>query len=297
MNKLFREDAPFYKGNLHMHTTNSDGQYTPEQAMALYKDRGYDFICLTDHWKSVPEQRYEGMLVLSGIEIDYLDDVQAVHIIGVGVDPDRLNCDRVAVRGQPIQAGIDMLLQAGGLAFLAHPAWSLNTLECVRDLRGLSGAEVYNTVSGPPWSADRANSSSLLDMFAANGVRFPFIAVDDTHWYQGEDCRSFIRLQAEELSREGILEALRSGRFHASQGPEIHQIELDEKRLVIRSSPASRAIFSSNLPWVAARCKEGTNVTEWVYERNPARKETFIRCELWDASGQRAWTSPMVWPD
>lgn len=297
MIKRFREDIPFFKGNLHMHTTNSDGAYAPEQAMALYKDRGYDFICLTDHWKSMPEQWYQGMLVFSGIEIDYLDDAQAVHIVGVGVDPDRLNRDRAAVRARPIQDGIDMLLQAGGLAFLAHPAWSLNTLACVRDLRGLSGAEVYNTASGPPWNANRADSTSLLDMYAANGIRFPFIAVDDAHWYHGEACRSFVRVQADALSHASILEALRLGRFYASQGPEIYQIELDEKRLVVRSSRTARAIFSSNLPWVTARCKDGTDVTEWVYERNPARKETFIRCELFDAAGQRAWTSPMVWPD
>ncbi|HML49202.1 MAG TPA: hypothetical protein PKE04_20880, partial [Clostridia bacterium] len=226
--------------------------------------------------------------------IDYLDDTQAVHIIGVGVDPERVNCDRAAVRALPIQAGIDMLLQAGGLAFLAHPAWSINTLERVRGLQGLSGAEVYNTASGPPWNADRANSTSLLDMFASNGVRFPFIAVDDTHWYKGEACRSFVQVQADGLSHESILEALRLGRFYASQGPEIRQIELDEKRLVVHTGPAARAIFSSNLPWVGARCKEGSDVTEWVYERNPARRETFIRCELSDAEGRRAWTSPMV---
>lgn len=40
----------WYKGNLHTHTTNSDGAYTPEETIALYKSKDYDFLALTDHW-------------------------------------------------------------------------------------------------------------------------------------------------------------------------------------------------------------------------------------------------------
>ena len=31
----------WYKGNLHTHTTNSDGAYTPEETIALYKSKGH----------------------------------------------------------------------------------------------------------------------------------------------------------------------------------------------------------------------------------------------------------------
>lgn len=297
MAKLFSQGGVFFKGNTHMHTTCSDGAFTPEQAMALYKAHGYDFIALTDHWICNSQQWHEGMLVLSGVEIDYLDDVQAVHIVGIGVVPERLHLDRERLRARPIQEGIDMLLNAGGRAILAHPAWSLNTLALVQSLRGLSAAEVYNTFSGPPWNANRADSTSLLDMYAAGGVRLPFVAVDDAHWYAGEHCRSFIRVQAEALEREAILAALDQGRFYSSQGPEIHQIELDARRLVISCSAVSRGTFSSNLPWAQGRCRDGSGMTELVYERDLNRRETFIRCELVDDAGNRAWSSPMVWPE
>ncbi|MBO5647786.1 MAG: twin-arginine translocation signal domain-containing protein, partial [Kiritimatiellae bacterium] len=39
----------FYKGQFHTHTWWSDGRAAPEQAVAFYKDRGYDFLGLTDH--------------------------------------------------------------------------------------------------------------------------------------------------------------------------------------------------------------------------------------------------------
>jgi len=37
------------RGMLHMHTHWSDGHALPEQAVAAYKDAGYDFVAITDH--------------------------------------------------------------------------------------------------------------------------------------------------------------------------------------------------------------------------------------------------------
>ena len=44
-----RDGKRWYRGMLHMHTHWSDGRALPEQAVAAYKDAGYDFIALTDH--------------------------------------------------------------------------------------------------------------------------------------------------------------------------------------------------------------------------------------------------------
>jgi hypothetical protein len=39
----------WYKGNLHTHTLNSDGDTSPEEVTRWYKDRGYNFLLLSDH--------------------------------------------------------------------------------------------------------------------------------------------------------------------------------------------------------------------------------------------------------
>ena len=39
----------WYKGNLHSHTTNSDGHLTPAQAVTLFRQYGYSFLCLSEH--------------------------------------------------------------------------------------------------------------------------------------------------------------------------------------------------------------------------------------------------------
>lgn len=40
----FGGPGQWYKGNLHSHTTNSDGHLTPAQAVALFRQYGYSFF-------------------------------------------------------------------------------------------------------------------------------------------------------------------------------------------------------------------------------------------------------------
>src|SRR5215813_8805491 len=50
MRSLFSARDRFYKGNLHTHSTRSDGKLSPEEVVAAYRERGYDFLALTDHF-------------------------------------------------------------------------------------------------------------------------------------------------------------------------------------------------------------------------------------------------------
>ena len=42
-----------------------------------------------------------------------------------------------------------------------------------------------------PWYGDRADASGVLDVAAAHGVLYRFVASDDSHRYQGEAGRAF----------------------------------------------------------------------------------------------------------
>src|SRR5512134_2263043 len=41
--------ALWFKGNLHTHTLNSDGDSTPDDVVRWYREHGYQFLVLTDH--------------------------------------------------------------------------------------------------------------------------------------------------------------------------------------------------------------------------------------------------------
>jgi len=60
----------WYKGNIHTHTTESDGELTPNQAALLYESRGYSFLGITDHVNWIipveSEARIQGRLYYDG---------------------------------------------------------------------------------------------------------------------------------------------------------------------------------------------------------------------------------------
>lgn len=95
-------------------------------------------------------------------------------------------------------------------------------------------------------------------------------------------------VQADALTVPAVLSALEAGRFYASQGPEIRQITLENGVMTVDCSPAEMVIFYSNLPWVRDRVIGGGNVTHAEHEI--ARGEKYLRVEVTDASGKRAWS-------
>src|SRR6478736_3464982 len=48
----FDKPGQWWRGNLHTHSTISDGRVSPEAVIAAYRDEGYDFVSLTDHFLS-----------------------------------------------------------------------------------------------------------------------------------------------------------------------------------------------------------------------------------------------------
>ena len=49
MKHLLPRVPRYFKTNLHTHTTISDGRQTPREAKDIYKAKGYQILCLTDH--------------------------------------------------------------------------------------------------------------------------------------------------------------------------------------------------------------------------------------------------------
>lgn len=289
--KIFANDKPFFKGNLHCHTTVSDGKLTPEECKAFYRSRGYDFLAITDHRRlSEPTHMEDGMLLLSGMEMDYFLPGEVVHLVGVGMTEEISGHD---LSRNPQQC-IDLYRKCGGRGILAHPAWSLNTVGTLSGLRGLSAAEIYNSVSTYPWNGDRADSSSVLDVAAAHGTFYNFVASDDSHCYEGEAGRSFTMVQADELTQESLFAAIDAGRFYCSQGPVIRQLSLEDGKVKVECSACERAIFYSNLAWTPGRCVTRSGLTSAEYTTHPENGETFVRVQIMDAQGNSAWTNPII---
>lgn len=275
-----------YKVNLHMHTSLSDGDATPVEAAEKYLRAGYDAIALTDHWVFGHGGEMAGLTILPGAEYNVGGNDGAggvFHIVGVGMSREPL-----VSKQHSVQQIIDRIRDVGGLAILAHPAWSLNTPEQILPLSRVDATEIYNSVSGCHHSR-RPDSSLIVDMLACRGRFYPLVAADDAHYYDGDECASWIMVQAEDNSRRALVKAIRAGNFYATQGPEVHLFP-EGDGYTVRTSPVSEIVFLSNLTW-APRVFEGSELCEAHYV--PRENERYLRVQVRDAEGRLAWTNPI----
>ena len=140
----------WYKGNLHTHTTDSDGECPPEEVVRRYRERGYDFIAITDHHLySDYHEQYGGedFLILPAVEAaaSYIDDggvFRKVHhmngILGPATlraaapEPPYRHGDRIGPfrshgswDGAKAAADMARILKAHGMIVTYnHPIWS-----------------------------------------------------------------------------------------------------------------------------------------------------------------------------
>lgn len=80
------------RADLHIHTTASDGCWTPERLLEESKKVGLEFLAVTDH-DSVDNlaltaqlAKEEGLHFLPGVEISCTLEGELFHILGLGVD-------------------------------------------------------------------------------------------------------------------------------------------------------------------------------------------------------------------
>ena len=85
---------PWFKGNIHTHTTNSDGDSSPDHVSKWYKQNNYDFLVLTDHnhltiLDEDKKKPKEWPLLIPGEEITIREigsKPAALHINGIGIN-------------------------------------------------------------------------------------------------------------------------------------------------------------------------------------------------------------------
>ena len=93
----FSAPGRFWRGNLHTHSTRSDGILAPDEVCLRYRAEGYDFMALTDHFigmygypivDTVPF-RSADFTTLIGAELHSgaMANGQLWHILAVGLPP------------------------------------------------------------------------------------------------------------------------------------------------------------------------------------------------------------------
>ena len=262
--------------------------YTVADTASRYATSGHDFIFITDHRSPADnwaKAREYPIAVFDGVELDGRDGRGSFyHVVCLGT----VNDIDVST---PFETAMEICQTQGGMMILAHPAWTGNTLEDVSAF-DFHGIEVYNNIcrflNGKgfavyPWDYLLERNSDIVG-----------ISCDDAHfepqypaWNGG-----WVMVQAAECTQSAVIEALRSGRFYSTQGPEIHSLQCNDGVLQAKTSPIQTA-------WLVGERDFGDHITT-----DPKGKLTeirrvlpenyqYIRLEVEDAAGRRAWTNTL----
>ena len=293
----FEKDGAFLKGNLHCHTTLSDGLASPAATARHYVNAGYDFLAITDHrrYYKQEEDELEGLLIIPAMEADRFVDgsgMPVVHIVSLGNKENNGYDHEQEVlyeRGgtqEACQDIIDNALAANNIPILCHPMWSGNTVEAVKTLQGFQMIEVWNTGSALLFGVD--GNTYHWDTLLHEGRKVYAVASDDTHALQ-DACYGWVQVKAEK-NIPSILNALKNGEFYASCGPEIYDFYIEDGQVYVSCSPASQIILRNfSCPHRLAR---GENLTGAQFKLRDLCTD-YIRAEVVDAQGRRAWTNPI----
>ena len=301
-----RPSLRWYKGNLHTHTLNSDGDSSPHEVATWYREHGYQFLTLSDHnyltsvdGLNALHAAREKFLLIPGEEVTDRFEAKAIHINAYNLGRD-LQPRHGASVAETIQNNVNMIRAASALPSLNHPNfhWSV-TKDDLLKVSNLGLFEVYN---GHPTvnNAGGGGFQSLDEMWDAvltGGKRIYGIAVDDAHHFKriGQEFsnpgRGWIQVRAAELSAQAIAEAIDKGDFYASSGVVLSDVQTGggEYRIeiAVRNTEKLTTYFIG----------EGGKVLSKSFDTKPVYKmtgsEKYVRARVDSSFGSSAWTQPL----
>ena len=303
MRNVFSIPGRFWRGNLHTHSTRSDGVLDPAEVCRRYKAEGYDFIALTDHFVGrygypivdTTPYRCEGFTTLLGAELHSgaMQNGELWHILAVGLPADFAPAnapDFKPVAGQETGPQIAARARAAGaFVAIAHPQWSGMTLADARSLDAAHAVEVYN--HGCAVGAARPDGFAIADLLLGERRALSLCATDDAHFNEPDHFGGWVMVRSVENTPEALLTALKAGDYYSSQGPELRNISVDGDTVTVESSAVVTVILQSS--GSAALAMHGSSMTRCRLGLGRFKEHGWCRVTLIDAAGRHAWSNPI----
>lgn len=294
----------FWRGNLHTHSTNSDGILSPEDVCRRYRAEGYDFIALTDHFvgffgypitDTVPF-RHDDFTTILGAELHSgaMENGEIWHILAVGLPagftppdaPDFTARDHQETGAAIAQRARD----AGAFVAIAHPEWSQLSVTDAETIDAAHAVEIYN--HGCVTGCDRGSGVYVLEHLLNAGRRVTICATDDAHFSEPDHFGGWVMVRAEHNTPDALLAALKSGAFYSSTGPDFHNVIWGDKNVEIECSATVTAVLQGQ--GTRTSVKHGHSMSRITLPYGQLATSPWLRLTIIDAAGKRAWTNP-IW--
>lgn len=278
----YRPKAKMFRGQLHAHTTNSDGTQSPAAVVAAYKKAGYDFVAITDHNHNTPDPGVPGILFVPGVENDHT----CLH-------ENRINARTVAPGARLPQDVIDQARAEGSFVQINHPDWpgSYPTNPCwsdkaLLDVSGYDAIETWNSSN----DATNNNAERRVDMLLSNGRRTNLTAVDDCHDVRHAYCMTAsVNVFADDLTLADVMANLKAGNFYASFGAVISSVTVNAGTVAVTVPKKCDIEFVANGGKVVKTERDALTASYAV-----TGDEKYVRVRVTRrADLRRAWTNPV----
>jgi len=311
------------KGNIHAHTTRSDGDIEPAELAERFYKAGYDFIMISDHelyWNS-EELDKEDFFVLGGTESSIqMNDTHRWIIdhrrpeLGRHARIEHKYMHYCCIKDESIEdvgqyykhdervpqqmdRGIDSwnkfinrMRDKGNIVIANHPHWSRLDPEILLAMQNLTAFEVWN--SGDVLHCAGRSDDDIWDYCLRRGKKLLAVAADDVHECTTDFAAGFTIVLTDELSKAGICRAFRSGDFYASCGPLVKEMVIEDGILKLRCTPARHIqIVGYDRDGFDFRNLDGTLIDKVEWEIDKTMR--FFRVVIIDSEGNRAWCQPV----
>ncbi|MCF6177495.1 MAG: CehA/McbA family metallohydrolase [Victivallaceae bacterium] len=297
---LFNKNKKWFKANLHTHSTNSDGELSPAEVAARYRQAGYDVLAITDHdfFTQTDDLGSDDFLLIPSAEYHPVNKTNPYgknhHLVCLNLQESIDNIAEIA----PSQL-IKEVNGQGGYVIAAHPYWLKQGLDDLLQLDGIKAIEVYNaTCEG----AAREFSDQLWDTYCTKIAPVATLAVDDCHFHsEREFAKGWVWINAEKLDLGSIMKSIHEGNFYASSGPEIHDVacsllppnKIGWRGLEVKvsSSPAVAIAAITLRGGGKVFAENNETITFGSFILSP--EIPFFRIEITDSAGEKAWSNPI----
>lgn len=295
------------KGNLHTHTTVSDGDAPPREVCRYYADHGYHFLAISDHMARVDPSEFSDIPILlipaEEMQNTAEEDPHApLHINGFGLGK-TLSTSPSQTKAGAIQNCVDEIVNSGGIAQINHPnfyyAFDHRVISQINNCRLL---EIYN---GHPLVYNRGDENhiaveAMWDILLSQGLTFYGTAVDDTHHIKGEfsanranPLRGWVYVRTAELTVSNIIAALQRGDFYASTGVELRELRYEGSTIHLAIHQDEAMGYLTEYISNNGRLLHSTKALSSSFELPQDKSYTYIRARITAHSGATAWTQPL----
>ena len=322
-NILLDSNKNYYKGNLHCHSTMSDGKMTVEELKERYKEEGYSVLAITDHEYLVDHSHLndEDFITRNSCELGIKEfehisslkkrDMKVCHFNIYAKESGNTDtpCYSSAYnhyvtkenehlvhhscgeyhREYTKECINEMIQTANNKGFIVaynHPTWSLENATDYLNYKNLWAVEIYNHSC---WITGLYEYDiNVYDDLLRSGSRLGCIAGDDSHSLKAT-CGGYVMINADKLEYDSIMNALENYNFYASTGPVIKELYVEDEKAYLTFEKGEYATMSTKGRRVEKQ--EATNIDgENKVCFNILPEDGYIRFDVVDKYGKRANT-------